>query len=167
MEPRIDFKPVKGRSGPRSGRPPGTRRHRRRGRAADPRSQSVGRCGRRLQSGIRGRGRAFLATKITFINEIADLSEKVGANLQEVARGNGLDNCVGSKFLHAAGFRRLLLPEGHPRAGQDRARSRRAVAHRRSGAGRQASGGSRVKSTACGSSLNHNRAVDRAPPRIR
>jgi UDPglucose 6-dehydrogenase len=44
---------------------------------------------------------AFLATKITFINEIADLAEKVGANVQEVARGIGLDNRIGSKFLHA------------------------------------------------------------------
>jgi UDPglucose 6-dehydrogenase len=44
---------------------------------------------------------AFLATKITFINEIADLCEKLGANVQEVARGIGLDNRIGSKFLHA------------------------------------------------------------------
>jgi UDPglucose 6-dehydrogenase len=44
---------------------------------------------------------AFLATKITFINEIADLCEQVGANVQEVARGIGLDNRIGTKFLHA------------------------------------------------------------------
>ena len=44
---------------------------------------------------------AFLATKITFINEIADLCEKVGADVQQVARGIGLDNRIGSKFLHA------------------------------------------------------------------
>lgn len=44
---------------------------------------------------------AFLATKITFINEVADLCEQVGANVQEVARGIGLDNRIGSKFLHA------------------------------------------------------------------
>jgi UDPglucose 6-dehydrogenase len=44
---------------------------------------------------------AFLATKITFINEIADLCEQVGANVQDVARGMGLDNRIGSKFLHA------------------------------------------------------------------
>ena len=43
----------------------------------------------------------FLATKITFINEIADLCEKVGANVQDVARGIGLDGRIGSKFLHA------------------------------------------------------------------
>ena len=44
---------------------------------------------------------AFLATKITFINEIADLCERTGANVQDVARGIGLDNRIGSKFLHA------------------------------------------------------------------
>ncbi len=44
---------------------------------------------------------AFLATKITFINEIANLCEEVGANVQDVARGIGLDNRIGSKFLHA------------------------------------------------------------------
>ena len=44
---------------------------------------------------------AFLAMKITFINEVADLCESVGANVQEVARGIGLDNRIGSKFLNA------------------------------------------------------------------
>lgn len=44
---------------------------------------------------------AFLATKITFINEMADICEKVGANVQEVARGIGLDGRIGGKFLHA------------------------------------------------------------------
>jgi UDPglucose 6-dehydrogenase len=44
---------------------------------------------------------AFLATKITFINEVAELCEQVGANVQEVARGIGLDNRIGPKFLHA------------------------------------------------------------------
>src|SRR6202012_1385408 len=44
---------------------------------------------------------AFLATKITFINEIADLCEQVGADVQEVARGIGLDQRIGGKFLHA------------------------------------------------------------------
>ncbi len=44
---------------------------------------------------------AFLATKITFINEVADLCEKVDANVQDVARGIGLDNRIGPKFLHA------------------------------------------------------------------
>ena len=46
-------------------------------------------------------GNAFLATKITFINEIADLCEATGANVQQVARGIGLDGRIGSKFLHA------------------------------------------------------------------
>ena len=44
---------------------------------------------------------AFLATKISFINEIADLCEKTGANVQQVSRGIGLDGRIGSKFLHA------------------------------------------------------------------
>jgi UDPglucose 6-dehydrogenase len=46
-------------------------------------------------------GNAFLATKITFINEIADLCERVGADVQDVARGIGLDGRIGPKFLHA------------------------------------------------------------------
>jgi len=46
-------------------------------------------------------GNAFLATKITFINEIADLCEQVGADVQDVARGIGLDKRIGGKFLHA------------------------------------------------------------------
>jgi UDPglucose 6-dehydrogenase len=50
---------------------------------------------------IKYAGNAFLATKITFINEIADLCEKVGANVQDVSRGIGLDGRIGSKFLHA------------------------------------------------------------------
>jgi UDPglucose 6-dehydrogenase len=44
---------------------------------------------------------AFLAVKITFINEIADLCEKTGANVQAVAKGIGMDNRIGGKFLHA------------------------------------------------------------------
>ena len=44
---------------------------------------------------------AFLATKITFINEIADLCEELGADVQDVSRGIGLDNRIGPKFLHA------------------------------------------------------------------
>jgi hypothetical protein len=43
---------------------------------------------------------AFLATKITFINEVADLCEAVGADVQDVARGIGLDGRIGRKFLH-------------------------------------------------------------------
>jgi UDPglucose 6-dehydrogenase len=54
----------------------------------------------------------FLATKIAFINEIADLSEKVGANVQEVARGIGLDNRIGQKFLHPGpGFGGSCFPK--------------------------------------------------------
>jgi UDPglucose 6-dehydrogenase len=56
---------------------------------------------RRTSELIKYAANAFLATKITFINEIADLCEKAGANVQEVARGIGLDNRIGSKFLHA------------------------------------------------------------------
>jgi UDPglucose 6-dehydrogenase len=56
---------------------------------------------RRTAELIKYAGNAFLATKITFINEIADLCEKLGANVQEVARGIGLDNRIGTKFLHA------------------------------------------------------------------
>jgi len=56
---------------------------------------------RRTSELVKYAANAFLATKITFINEIADLCEKVGANVQDVARGIGLDNRIGSKFLHA------------------------------------------------------------------
>jgi UDPglucose 6-dehydrogenase len=57
--------------------------------------------GRRTAELIKYAANAFLATKITFINEVADLCEKVGADVQEVARGIGFDNRIGSKFLHA------------------------------------------------------------------
>jgi UDPglucose 6-dehydrogenase len=57
--------------------------------------------GRRTSELTKYAANAFLATKITFINEIADLCEKVGANVQDVARGIGLDKRIGSKFLHA------------------------------------------------------------------
>ena len=57
--------------------------------------------GRRTAELIKYAANAFLATKITFINEIADLCEAVGANVQDVSRGIGLDNRIGSKFLHA------------------------------------------------------------------
>ncbi len=56
---------------------------------------------RRTAELIKYAANAFLATKITFINEIADLCEKVGADVQQVARGIGLDNRIGSRFLHA------------------------------------------------------------------
>jgi UDPglucose 6-dehydrogenase len=55
---------------------------------------------------------SFLATKVAFINEMADLAEKVGANVQEVARGIGLDNRIGLKFLHAGpGFGGSCFPK--------------------------------------------------------
>jgi UDPglucose 6-dehydrogenase len=57
--------------------------------------------GRRTAELTKYAANAFLATKITFINEIADLCERVGADVQQVARGIGLDNRIGSKFLHA------------------------------------------------------------------
>ena len=56
---------------------------------------------RRTSELVKYAANAFLATKITFINEIADLCEKVGANVQDVARGIGMDNRIGGKFLHA------------------------------------------------------------------
>jgi len=56
---------------------------------------------RRTSELIKYAANAFLATKISFINEIADLCEATGANVQEVARGIGLDNRIGGKFLHA------------------------------------------------------------------
>jgi UDPglucose 6-dehydrogenase len=57
--------------------------------------------GRRTSELIKYAANAFLAMKITFINEIADLCEAVGADVQQVAKGIGLDNRIGSKFLHA------------------------------------------------------------------
>lgn len=56
---------------------------------------------RRSAELIKYAANAFLATKITFINEMADLCEKVGADVQDISRGIGLDNRIGSKFLHA------------------------------------------------------------------
>jgi UDPglucose 6-dehydrogenase len=56
---------------------------------------------RRTSELIKYAANAFLAVKITFINEMADLCEKVGANVQDVSRGIGLDNRIGRKFLHA------------------------------------------------------------------
>jgi UDPglucose 6-dehydrogenase len=57
--------------------------------------------GRRTAELIKYAANAFLATKISFINEVADLCEAVGADVQEVSRGIGLDNRIGAKFLHA------------------------------------------------------------------
>jgi UDPglucose 6-dehydrogenase len=68
--------------------------------------------GRRTAELIKYAANAFLATKITFINEIADLAEQTGADVQEVARGIGLDNRIGGKFLHAGpGFGGSCFPK--------------------------------------------------------
>jgi UDPglucose 6-dehydrogenase len=67
---------------------------------------------RRTAELIKYAANAFLATKISFINEIADLCEKVGVDVQEVARGIGLDNRIGAKFLHAGpGFGGSCFPK--------------------------------------------------------
>lgn len=67
---------------------------------------------RRTAELIKYASNAFLATKITFINEMADLAEKVGADVQDVARGIGMDNRIGSKFLHAGpGFGGSCFPK--------------------------------------------------------
>jgi UDPglucose 6-dehydrogenase len=68
--------------------------------------------GRRAAELIKYAANAFLATKITFINEMADLCEKCGADVQEVARGMGLDRRIASKFLHAGpGFGGSCFPK--------------------------------------------------------
>jgi UDPglucose 6-dehydrogenase len=68
--------------------------------------------GRRTAELIKYAANAFLATKITFINEIADLCEKLGADVQEVAQGIGLDKRIGPKFLHAGpGFGGSCFPK--------------------------------------------------------
>jgi UDPglucose 6-dehydrogenase len=67
---------------------------------------------RRTAELIKYAANAFLATKITFINEIADLCERVGADVQDVARGMGLDNRIGGKFLHPGpGFGGSCFPK--------------------------------------------------------
>jgi UDPglucose 6-dehydrogenase len=68
--------------------------------------------GRRTAELIKYASNAFLATKITFINEIADLCERCGADVQEVARGMGLDRRIAPKFLHAGpGFGGSCFPK--------------------------------------------------------
>jgi UDP-N-acetyl-D-mannosaminuronate dehydrogenase len=67
---------------------------------------------RRTAELIKYAANAFLATKITFINEIADLCERTGADVNDVARGMGLDNRIGGKFLHAGpGFGGSCFPK--------------------------------------------------------
>ena len=74
---------------------------------------------------IKYAGNAFLATKITFINEIATLCERVGADVKEVAKGIGLDGRIGNKFLHAGpGYGGSCFPKDTralARIGQDHA----------------------------------------------
>jgi UDPglucose 6-dehydrogenase len=68
--------------------------------------------GRRAAELIKYASNAFLATKITFINEMANLCEKAGADVQEVARGMGLDRRIAGKFLHAGpGFGGSCFPK--------------------------------------------------------
>jgi UDPglucose 6-dehydrogenase len=68
--------------------------------------------GRRTAELVKYASNAFLATKITFINEMADLCEQVGADVQDVARGMGLDNRIGGKFLHPGpGFGGSCFPK--------------------------------------------------------
>ena len=68
--------------------------------------------GRESAELIKYASNAFLATKVTFINEIADLCEKIGADVQEVARGIGLDGRIGNKFLHPGpGFGGSCFPK--------------------------------------------------------
>ena len=89
---------------------------------------------RRTAELIKYAANAFLATKITFINEIADLAEKVGADVQEIARGIGLDNRIGAKFLHAGpGYGGSCFPKDTRGAAQDRRRTtkRRCASSRR------------------------------------
>ena len=83
---------------------------------------------RRTAELIKYASNAFLATKIAFINEIADLCEKLDADVQDVARGMGLDNRIGMKFLHAGpGFGGSCLPKdalASAKTAQDRGRRR-------------------------------------------
>ncbi|MBV8827387.1 MAG: UDP-glucose/GDP-mannose dehydrogenase family protein [Bradyrhizobiaceae bacterium] len=86
---------------------------------------------RRTAELVKYAANAFLAMKITFINEVADLCEAVGADVQEVARGVGLDNRIGTKFLHAGpGFGGSCFPKDNLaliKTGQDHAAPLRLV----------------------------------------
>jgi UDPglucose 6-dehydrogenase len=73
---------------------------------------------RRTAELIKYAANGLLATKVAFINEMADLCEKAGADVQDVARGIGLDNRIGSKFLHAG-----PVSKGYAGAGPNGARA--------------------------------------------
>jgi UDPglucose 6-dehydrogenase len=76
----------------------------------------------------------FLAAKITFINEIADLCEKVGADVHDVARGIGLDGRIGKKIpASRSGLWRIVLPEGHACTGAYRTGTWQPASHHRDG----------------------------------
>ena len=88
--------------------------------------------GRRTAELTKYAANAFLAMKISFINEMADLCEAVGADVQEVARGIGLDNRIGAEVpSRRARLWRQLLPQGHAGAAADRRGGRRRAAHHR------------------------------------
>ena len=76
---------------------------------------------RRTAELIKYAANGFLATKVAFINEMADLCEKAGADVQEVARGIGLDNRIGPKFLHAGPGSAALFSKGYAGAGPNSA----------------------------------------------
>ena len=94
-------------------------------------------CGRRTAELIKYAANAFLATKISFINEVADLCEKVGADVQDVARGIGLDNRIEQVSSCRTGIWGVVFSEGRKGAHQDSARSRRIDAHPTGGRARQ------------------------------
>ena len=129
VEPRV---PARGHVGPRLPRaePRRHRLQRRLGRGAGVAS-STGSCNAPIlvtdpasAEMIKYASNAFLATKISFVNAIANLCEAVDADVREVALGMGYDQRIGFEFLHPGpGLRRLVLPEGHRRAalrGRDR-----------------------------------------------
>ena len=90
--------------------------------------------GRRSAELIKYASNAFLATKITFINEMADLCEKCGADVQEVARGMGLDRRIAGKFLHAGpGFGGSCFPKDTAALSRHRPALRGADQDRRDG----------------------------------
>ena len=86
---------------------------------------------RRTAELIKYAANAFLATKITFINEIADLCERSAPTSRTSRAASASTTASAANSCMPAGFRRLLLSQGHARAGQDGAGRRRAAAHRR------------------------------------